>query len=844
MIGIYNDIKIYDANGGAETTYTGEAQVGVSATQYASVKNLKVGFEASQALNGYDFPWAEGSSVNKLPNAENFKGWVIGDSGAVAHVYKNYTGTVNFKSVLANIEPQQSGSGDPSPSNVRPITGFDSANINVSGNQLINTSTNESGAIDASGNEVANSSFNRTQLISISKGTIFFRSDIASGYTVGIHGYNNGSWVQQLKVISTSVGYETSITIPSTVNQVRISYPTIGINNTYLYEGNTYSVSFGSAGTVYGGTLDVVSGQLTVERAFITLDETANWSWSTATLRPHVLISGMEIKGAVISNMYPYSSSSVAVDGTITTNAGSGNDVWIYDTVNAPDLNSWKTFVASNNLQVVYTLATPLTYQLTATQVAMITGNNYVWSDTGDMEDVSFYAQSGASYYAYLSAGNYLLSPKFRTRWLDGYTSKALSGQYSNTGATDVDLYICGTDAGLDSESWNLTKHVKWGTISLPYKSSMTSMPTQVIQTKTSNMTEGSGTITNVYFKFVNTSEGQVRLYRLQLQWGSTASDFRPYTNKGAITGISTLYLYKRSTPSGSQQTYYSKYLNGTRYKGVYDFRTGTLTLTHALVTLNSTNQTWYSTYTTSGSTNYYRYYCVISDMKVTGATSADFKCTDFRYTSSPNSYTTDWGYYGPYYSGSARLYFGNYPNYFATLDDFKAWLDAQETAGTPVRVMYPLTSPETVSLTGTTITLNNGMTYFDGGTSNRFVSVEAVITDPYVMLKRPSDFVIEREDIYAGEYTTCLGATKADRIGWKYKDTNIVFSELTVDELAHLTAINGEFSLIFDDSDGEHTESVIRTGFSNTPTRFTLPDGNVIWKDVGLAIRFINAHS
>lgn len=751
MIGIYNDIKIYDANGGAETTYTGEAQVGVSATQYASVKNLKAGFEASQALNGYDFPWAEGSSVNKLPNAENFKGWVIGDSGAVAHVYKNYTGTVNFKSVLANIEPQQAGSGDPSPTNIRPITGFSSANIYVSP--------------------------------------------------------------------TTSVG-----------------------------DATTYNVSFGSAGTVYGGTLDAVSGQLTVTHGIKLVNE-LSWTYADTPSRCSAHITDIKrASGARRTTLL--SSEYVCVDdGRALADVPNGS---IYNT----GTSDWVTIVdaryttadafttAQGSQQIVYPLATPLTYQLTATQVAMITGNNYVWSDTGDMEDVSFYAQSGASYYAYLSAGNYLLSPKFRTRWIDGYTSKALSGQYSNTEATDVDLYICGTDAGLDSESWNLTKYVKWGTISLPYKSSMTSMPTQVIQTKTSNMTEGSGTITNVYFKFVNTSEGQVRLYRLQFEWNSSASAFRPYTNKGAITGISTLYLYKRSTPSGSQQTYYSKYLSGTRYKGVYDFRTGTLTLTHALVTLNSTNQTWYSTYTTSGSTNYYRYYCEISDMKVTGATSADFKCTDFRYTSSPNSYTTDWGFYGPYYSGSARLYIGNYPNYFATLDDFKAWLDAQETAGTPVRVMYPLTSPETVSLTGTTVTLNNGMTYFDGGTSNRFVSVEAVITDPYVMLKRPSDFVIEREDIYAGEYTTCLGATKADRIGWKYKDTNIVFSELTVDELAHLTSINGEFSIIFDDSDGEHTESVIRTGFANTPTRFTLPDGSVIWKDVGLAIRFINAHS
>jgi len=109
---------------------------------------------------------------------------------------------------------------------------------------------------------------------------------------------------------------------------------------------------------------------------------------------------------------------------------------------------------------------------------------------------------------------------------------------------------------------------------------------------------------------------------------------------------------------------------------------------------------------------------------------------------------------------------------------------------------------------------------------------------------KRPSDFSIQREDIYSGEYTTCTGAVKADRVGWKYSDTTIHFDELTPAELAVLIGLSGAVPFVFTDGDGTHTEQVIRAGFMNTPTRLTLPDGSVVWKDIEISLRFINAHN
>ena len=47
--------------------------------------------------------------------------------------------------------------------------------------------------------------------------------------------------------------------------------------------------------------------------------------------------------------------------------------------------------------QVVYKLATPITYQLTAQEVQMLLGENYVWSSSGDTVSVTYYAEGNAN---------------------------------------------------------------------------------------------------------------------------------------------------------------------------------------------------------------------------------------------------------------------------------------------------------------------------------------------------------------------------------------------------------------------------------------------------------------
>ena len=110
--------------------------------------------------------------------------------------------------------------------------------------------------------------------------------------------------------------------------------------------------------------------------------------------------------------------------------------------------------------------------------------------------------------------------------------------------------------------------------------------------------------------------------------------------------------------------------------------------------------------------------------------------------------------------------------------------------------------------------------------------------------IRRPDDFAVQREDIYAGSYTTCTGATRADRIGWKYSDMTLSWSALRQDDVEKLFNITGEAYLIFDDPCGDQIEEqIIRTSVVSMRHRFT-ENGVHWWRDVSCNISFIGSHT
>ena len=56
-----------------------------------------------------------------------------------------------------------------------------------------------------------------------------------------------------------------------------------------------------------------------------------------------------------------------------------------------------KALFAANPLQICYSLATPVTYQLTPTEVQMLLGTNNIWADTGDILEGKYYGKKSSA---------------------------------------------------------------------------------------------------------------------------------------------------------------------------------------------------------------------------------------------------------------------------------------------------------------------------------------------------------------------------------------------------------------------------------------------------------------
>lgn len=110
----------------------------------------------------------------------------------------------------------------------------------------------------------------------------------------------------------------------------------------------------------------------------------------------------------------------------------------------------------------------------------------------------------------------------------------------------------------------------------------------------------------------------------------------------------------------------------------------------------------------------------------------------------------------------------------------------------------------------------------------------------------RGNDFSLTREFIYAGEIETCTGKRCADLIGWRYADLTINWDMLPETQLGYILGLSGqEVEMTFDAEDGTSiTETVIPTAITSTATRTTDRAGNPLWKNIGLGLRFINAHN
>lgn len=142
--------------------------------------------------------------------------------------------------------------------------------------------------------------------------------------------------------------------------------------------------------TVYGGTLDWVTGVLTVTHRMIQLTGTDAEGWThNGSQQYYAKRYLMSSPGATALDGYcTHYRYANAFAGIAKSMQGRDNHVWLKDadltSVDAVKAYLAEQAAAGTPVTLVYPLATPYTVQLAPQRLTLLKGSNAIWSDTGD----------------------------------------------------------------------------------------------------------------------------------------------------------------------------------------------------------------------------------------------------------------------------------------------------------------------------------------------------------------------------------------------------------------------------------------------------------------------------
>ena len=312
-------------------------------------------------------------------------------------------------SVQASWGPRQEGSGDPSPDNIRPITGVDSVQVTRCGKNLLDISNMQTGTRKGITFQLENGGIHVSGTATSVTDSPIFEMFLPSGTYIGNLRSSTFSWLSSASFVvqkaDGSLFYYTS-TNPFTINEDEkplywyfavdaganvdeIIYPQIELGSTATpYEPYTGSAAMLTLPeTIYGGTLDAVTGEGMETWKCIVLDGTEDWYLSGNNIIFYVYNLNYSISEEGLCSHLKYFVSA-AGDGIYCIVIGTTMTVALGSVLSGQyTVDTWKSYLAAQYaagtpVTIAYKLVTPTAFQATGGQsLPALPGTNTVYTD-------------------------------------------------------------------------------------------------------------------------------------------------------------------------------------------------------------------------------------------------------------------------------------------------------------------------------------------------------------------------------------------------------------------------------------------------------------------------------
>ena len=321
--------------------------------------------------------------------------------------------------VVSHIVPKQAGSGDPSLTNIRPITGYDSIKLSRTGKNLFGDVALADAIVSSGGKKDASNG-----TVTFSPGSNRFFSNLKENtqYTAILYGSNtwNGA-VSNLCFRYTDGAYSTIPFDNTTPNEKAyacftsyagrsvLSFGRVDVGGTTTleydkcglfegvisledfepYKGDTFTIDLGQ--TVYGGSFNWKTGELTIDRETTVLDGNSTKFRYITTVNGRTLcvayIKATSNQAVICSHLV---TSKTTNYGDVYSAGTSWNELYAYiqPFADVQEANAWlaEQYANGTPFTVCYELRDRITVQLTPQEILALAGTNCIFSNTGNTE--------------------------------------------------------------------------------------------------------------------------------------------------------------------------------------------------------------------------------------------------------------------------------------------------------------------------------------------------------------------------------------------------------------------------------------------------------------------------